>query len=295
MVPATTEGEAMRGLRSARAAVLAAGVTVVARRALDRVIARGGLGGSDRWQRSNHRGAQVTLAAGPATAAGAVCSVLLTARDDQAVRISAAVAGGGAMAVGLLDDLCGSGQSRGLRGHLGSLSRGELTTGAVKIAGIGLAGLLAAAACPPTTTAAGTTGRVNRLAGVLAGGAALAGHANVVNLFDLRPGRAGKVVLAHLPLAWGRRGVPVAAAVGAAAAALPDDLGERAMLGDTGANALGALVGVSLVAREGTGARLVHLGMLVALTLASERISFSEVIRGSAPLRALDELGHVPQ
>jgi len=295
MVPATTEGEAMRGLRSACAAVLAAGATVVGRRVLDQVITRGGLGGPDRWQRTNHHGAQVTLAAGPATAAGAVGSVLLTARNDhQAMRIPAAVAGMGAMALGLLDDLCGSGQSRGLRGHLGSLSRGELTTGAVKIAGIGLAGLLSAAACPPTTTTR-RAGRVKRLVGVLAGGAAIAGHANVVNLFDLRPGRAGKVVLAHLPLAWGRRGVPVAAAVGAAAAALPDDLGERAMLGDTGANTLGALVGVSLVAREGTGARMVHLGTLVALTLASERISFSDVIRRSTPLRALDELGRVPQ
>lgn len=283
----------MRVLRSACAAAIAAGTTMVGRRVLDQVITRGGLGGPERWQRINHRGARVTLAAGPATAAGAVCSVLVTARGDQEVRVAAAVAGGGAMAVGLLDDLCGSGQSRGLRGHLGSLSRGELTTGAVKIVGIGLAGLLAATACPPSSS--GRAGPVNRLAGVLSGGAAIAGHANILNLFDLRPGRAGKVVLAHLPLVWGRRGVPAAAAAGAAAAALPDDLGERAMFGDAGANAMGALLGVALVARESTEARLVHLGALIALTLASERVSFSDVIRSSPPLRALDELGRVPQ
>ena len=95
------------------------------------------------------------------------------------------VAGGaGAAAFGGYDDLAGGGDRRGFRGHLGALASGEVTTGAVKLGGIGAAGVVAAA------LAGGSPADVIINAGLTAGGA------NLLNLFDLRPGRAIKVALA---------------------------------------------------------------------------------------------------
>jgi hypothetical protein len=209
-------------------------------------------------------------------------------------------AAGGVVAVaaaagaGLVDDLRGGAQAKGLKGHRRALAHGQVTTGAVKIAVIGLGALAGA-----VVGAAGARGGGSRGAAVgrvLVDGALTAGTANLVNLLDLRPGRALKAVLtAAGPLvAGGGPGVAVAAAAaGAGAASLPSDLGERTMLGDTGANALGAAVGYAAGRRLGPVGRLVALGAVVAATLASERVSFSAVIAGNPLLRRLDALGQV--
>ena len=155
--------------------------------------------------------------------------------------------------------------------------------------------------------------------------ALIAGSANLLNLFDLRPGRALKVVLAAgVPLGvsqlaarpagssrraasrgglWpcrapagprvrGRGGV--AAPLGAAVALLPEDLGERAMLGDAGANALGALLGAAAAGSLSRRSRLAILAGVTALTAASEVVSFTKVIQRTPPLHWLDMLGRRP-
>jgi hypothetical protein len=66
------------------------------------------------------------------------------------------------------------------------------------------------------------------------------------------------------------------------------------MLGDSGANALGALLGVALAARTGLVGRAGLLAVLAALTGASERVSFTSVIERTAGLRELDALGRRP-
>ena len=104
--------------------------------------------------------------------------------------------------------------------------------------------MAAAALAPPRPgeTRRGLAGAVD----VALSGALIAGTANLVNLLDLRPGRALKVVTALGSLTLlgrGPSGPLAAAAVGPAFVALPADLGERSMLGDTGANAAGALLG----------------------------------------------------
>ena len=81
------------------------------------------------------------------------------------------------------------------------------------------------------------------------------------------------------------------AAAGAAIGSLPEDLAGRSMLGDTGANSAGALLGAALVARTGLSGRLLALAVLTALTLASERFSFTTVIESTPGLRELDALG----
>ena len=63
------------------------------------------------------------------------------------------------------------------------------------------------------------------------------------------------------------------------------------MLGDTGANAAGALLGTALLARTGRRGRLVALAALAALTLASEKVSFTRVIESTPGLRELDAWG----
>ncbi|MBR7742093.1 hypothetical protein KC207_02150 [Phycicoccus sp. BSK3Z-2] len=265
----------MSGGRALVAGAVAAAAAGVGGRLLVRTVR------SDRWRRTNHAGDPVTLLEGPALVAGAVLGSVVAGP-------AGVVAAAGAGALGALDDLAGDGSSKGLRGHLGALARGEVTTGAVKVLGIGVTGLLAAAVADRR--------RADRTtADLLAAAGVVAGSANLANLLDLRPGRALKVtVAAALPLALTGPGpgrAPAAAAVGASLGVLPDDLAGRSMLGDTGANAAGALVGLALVERTGRSGRLAALAVLVALTLASERVSFTAVIESTPGLREVDAWG----
>lgn len=159
-----------------------------------------------------------------------------------------------------------------------------MTTGVAKIAGLGAAGLVAGA----LVGAGPADAAVN--AGLVAGGA------NLVNLFDLRPGRAIKVTGAASALLALRPGGAshVAAPVGAALAMLPDDLGERAMLGDAGANALGAMLGVAAASTLPRAGRVAALAAVTGLTVASEVVSFTRVIERTPALRWVDMLGRCP-
>ncbi len=271
--------------RPAPAAALAAGVAAAcAARAAYAALSRRPPGGAGTWTRTNHRGEQLTLLEGPALAVAGVAVPAIGPGLPGNVRAALAVAGAGAAAFGGYDDLAGSGSRRGFRGHLGALAHGEVTTGAVKLGGIGATGLVSAALL------GGGPADVAINAGLVSGGA------NLLNLFDLRPGRALKVALASGTLLATRPGARLAAAapLGAAAALLPEDLGERAMLGDAGANALGALLGVAAGAGLSRPARLALLAAITGLTAASEVVSFTAVIERIPALRWLDMLGRRP-
>jgi UDP-GlcNAc:undecaprenyl-phosphate GlcNAc-1-phosphate transferase len=260
---------------------MAAGAGFTCYRALRLRPPRGGAA----WDRTNHRGEPVTLLEGPAVAAGAAAAALLGPGLAARTRAALAVAAAGAAGFGGYDDLAGSGDRRGFRGHLSALAAGEVTTGAVKLGGIGATGLAAAALLGggPVDVA------VN--AGLVAGGA------NLINLFDLRPGRAIKVAAASGGLlAAARPGArtAVAAPLGAAAALLPEDLAERAMLGDAGANALGAMLGAAAAATLPRPARLAVLAVVSGLTGASEVVSFTAVIARTPILNWADMLGRRP-
>jgi UDP-GlcNAc:undecaprenyl-phosphate/decaprenyl-phosphate GlcNAc-1-phosphate transferase len=265
-------------------------------------------GGTDKWTRTNHRGEPVTLLEGPAVAIGGVAGALAAGGSGRD-RLAMAIAGAGAAAFGGYDDLAGNGSNKGFRGHLGALRNGELTTGAVKLAGIGAVGLAAAVIAGGSAdgTASGNgAGGANRAGGVVGRRAVtaaladivinaglIAGGANLLNLFDLRPGRAAKVALIAgglLAPAGGTSAAPLAAAT----ALLPEDLGERAMLGDAGANALGAMLGTAAATSLPRPARLAALGVITGLTAASEVVSFTKVIEQTGPLHWLDMLGRRP-
>jgi UDP-GlcNAc:undecaprenyl-phosphate GlcNAc-1-phosphate transferase len=245
-------------------------------------------GGPKTWSRTNHRGEPVTLLEGPAVAAGAVAGVLAGLRSAGGrTSLAMAVGGAGAAAFGTYDDLAGSGDRRGFGGHLGALRHGEVTTGAIKLGGIGATGIISAA------LAGGSPADVVINAGLVAGGA------NLLNLFDLRPGRAIKVAVASGALITAGGAVSSSAAlaplppVAAALALLPEDLGERAMLGDAGANALGAMLGAAATVLP-RPARIALLAGMAGLTAASEKVSFTKVIERTPALRWLDMLGRRP-
>ncbi|MFY1693307.1 hypothetical protein [Plantactinospora sp. WMMB782] len=251
-------------------------------------------------RRTNFRGRAVTLAAGPALAVGAAVGAAAGAPSRPA-GAAALVAGLSCGAVGLYDDVVGGRPeqktAKGFAGHLAALRQGRVTSGVVKIAGVGAAGLAAAAllaADPAVRSHPGRrrTGRAAGMLDVLLGAGVVAGTANLVNLLDLRPGRALKSgLLLGAPLLPGPTGGLAAGPVGAAAALLPGDLDERVMLGDSGANALGALLGVALAARTGPVGRAGALAVIAALTAASEKVSFTQVIQNTPGLRELDALG----
>jgi len=161
-------------------------------------------------------------------------------------------------ALGLADDLW-SGPERGFRGHL----RSGRTTGVLKLVGIPLVGLIA----------------TRKVSGALLVGLA----ANAVNQVDTRPGRALKAYLLGA-LALG-------APAGPAVLLLPYDLREKAMLGDSGSNAFGAMLGLSSVSRLTGKGRWLAIGALAGLTLLGERRSLGELIERTPGLSALDRLG----
>jgi len=276
-------------------AVLASGTSLVARGALDTDPP----GGQRLWTRTNHRGEQVSLLAGPAAAAGLLVGGVVGAGSVRAA-VAATVATSSAAAFGLVDDLVEdhAERTKGLRGHLGALAHGKLTTGGLKVLGIGLGSLTAAAVAVPARRADGApSSGVGWLADVATSGALIAASANLVNLLDLRPGRALKAIgLAAAPVALGGgAGAGVAAAVlGVVGAGLEADLAEIDMLGDGGANALGAALGTAVVLSVPRAVRLGLLAAAVGLTVASERISFTEVIARTPGLRELDAWGRRP-
>jgi UDP-N-acetylmuramyl pentapeptide phosphotransferase/UDP-N-acetylglucosamine-1-phosphate transferase len=241
-------------------------------------------------RRTNFQGRTVTLAGGPALALGATAGAVSGAATPR-LAVAAATAGVVSGAVGFYDDVVGSRPDqkpfKGFAGHLGALREGKVTSGLVKIAGVGAAGLAASALIGSSRRSA-----FGRGADVLLGAGVIAGAANLLNLLDLRPGRALKAgSILGAPLVLGPNGAMTAGTLGAGAALLPADLNEEIMLGDAGANALGALLGVAFTARTGTAGRIAALAALASLTAASEQISFTKVIKDTPWLRAVDELG----
>jgi hypothetical protein len=161
-------------------------------------------------------------------------------------------------ALGLADDLW-SGEERGVRAHLAA----GRTTGVAKLVGIPLVGALATRS--------------------VSGGLLVGACANLANQLDTKPGRALKAYLAAA--------LAVRAPVGLAVLLLPYDLRERVMLGDAGANAFGALVGLKSVERLHGWGRWAALAGVVGLNVGGELRSLGAAIERTPVLRELDAWG----
>ena len=247
--------------------------------------------------KANYRERELPFPFGVLTLAGALIALiplallqgLASAEVFHPEVLPVAVYALGVLALGLIDDTLGEPRAeravaRGWRGHGAAALRGELSTGALKAAGsLGLA-LFAMSYLPLSN------GRWLLAAAVLV----LA--TNVFNLLDLRPGRSTKAfVLLGAGLGIGSANPRPLWALGLfAGPALVAgfyDLRERAMLGDTGANLLGALAGLWLVLTLSGPGQLVALALLAAVTVYGELRSISELIERTPGLRELDSWG----
>lgn len=282
---------------------------------------------ASQWERTNFHGVTVSLRGGVAMAGASVASAAVASAlsDQPRAALGGVVASLGGGLAGYIDDVDqgahdGGKVAKGLKGHLGALAHGQVTTGVIKIAGIGASALAASALVGSKATSVG-----GKVADLALNTVLIAGTANLANLLDLRPGRALKAtVLVATPLSYfscaaakpeasGASGAPSATPAAPASAsgasaqrllasglnaaaitALVEDLQETTMLGDTGANAAGALLGTSLAANDSWKLRLGTTLGVVGLILASEKVSFSKVIAANPALNWLDQLWRRP-
>jgi UDP-GlcNAc:undecaprenyl-phosphate/decaprenyl-phosphate GlcNAc-1-phosphate transferase len=256
--------------------------------------------------RENYRGRVLPAAAGVVVAVAALLTLApLAALDELADADSlrsdlgdALVFVLGVAMLGLLDDLLGgrspagaasrAGAPRGVRGHVRAAAAGHVSTGLLKA--LGTAGL----ALYVLSGKGHTAGEYVVGAGLLT----LATH--VFNLLDLRPGRAGKALVAVgavLTISLWDTGPlrTLGIFLGPALVLLPYDLSERAMLGDVGSNMLGGLAGIWFLLTLGTEGELVALGVLALITLYGEFRSISEFLERNPLGRKLDSVGRPSQ
>lgn len=247
------------------------------------------------FARENFRGLDVP------TGAGAVIALAAIVVEAGRTLVAAVVDGHHAVAgasvavlllavgfglLGIIDDVAGSGDRRGFRGHVASLAHGRMTTGGLKLVGGAAVSILA------VDTARGGS----PLGELLVDAVLVALAANLGNLFDRAPGRTIKVgALAFVVLVAATVAspalVPVAIVIGAALGLLLDDLHEHLMLGDAGANVVGGMIGLGVVVTGTFTVRLAVLAVVLILNGASEWVSFSAVIDRVPPLRLLDRAG----
>jgi hypothetical protein len=164
--------------------------------------------------------------------------------------------------LGLMDDLW-SGPERGFRAHL----RKGSTTGIAKAVGIPASALVASRS--------------------VRGATLVALAANALNQLDTRPGRALKAFLVGAALVRGSSKGYVAIAVLLA----PYDLREMTMLGDAGANALGAVLGYGSVSKLTARGQILSIAALAALNVVGEARSLGALIEEAPGLSYLDRVG----
>ena len=188
--------------------------------------------------------------------------------------------------LGLVDDIGGVGQSGGFRGHLRSLRTGHLTTGALKLVGGPLIAIVML----------GESWQSADRVALLRDAALICLSANLANLFDRAPGRVIKAGTLAFMVAWITVAAPaslapVALVIGASLGLLVPDLREELMLGDAGANVIGAALGYGVVVSVSEWWRWGALVVVALANLVSERVSFTRVIDAVPPLRWLDRFG----
>ena len=184
---------------------------------------------------------------------------------------------------GALDDLIGNRNVSGLKGHFKSLFKGELTTGGFKALFGGFVGLVVSVCISSS------------IVDIIVNTLIIALSTNLMNLFDLRPGRAIKAYLVimipiYITLTGYTKVFPLLI--------LPNvlayfniDLKARGMMGDTGSNVLGISIGVLMAFGYGIKVRVAWLVFLVLMHLITEKFSLTKIIEKNRVLKFIDNLG----
>lgn len=193
--------------------------------------------------------------------------------------------------LGIIDDLLGSAEAKGLKGHFKKLFlEKELTTGALKALMGGFVALSASLAIFSFEWNLSVIGKVI-LATLI-----IALNTNLMNLLDLRPGRAGKGFLVFaiilIVLGYNAKDLPLLGLVlGSLLAYLPMDLAAKAMMGDTGSNVLGATLGFIGVLVLSMPYQIGLFILLVVIHIITERYSLTKIIESNKVLKYFDMLG----
>ena len=185
--------------------------------------------------------------------------------------------------VGILDDIIGNRDVSGLKGHFKSLFKGNLTTGGFKALFGGFVGVLISVAISKNIIDIG----INTLI--------IALSTNLMNLLDLRPGRAIKVylflaILIFLTIAGYPKGL-LLLIVPSVLVYFTHDLKAKAMMGDTGSNVLGISIGILVAMGYGLGVRVGWLVFLIFIHLLTEKYSLTKIIEQNKFLNFIDKLG----
>lgn len=187
-------------------------------------------------------------------------------------------------ALGLVDDLIGNRETLGFKGHIKSLLKGKLTTGGLKAIVGGLISLLI-----------GSFFSYNVIE-ILVNAFIIALFTNLINLLDLRPGRAIKgfllisILFISIGLSSEIRTILISF-IAYAIAYLPQDIKAKSMMGDVGSNALGIILGIVAVVSFSITVKYIILGLLVLIHIITEKYSLTEIIRKNFILNFFDELG----
>ncbi|HZK57482.1 MAG TPA: glycosyltransferase [Clostridia bacterium] len=188
------------------------------------------------------------------------------------------------MVVGLIDDLTGNRDTLGFRGHIKSLLKGRLTTGGLKAVVGGFVSLLIGSFFS------------YHMIEILINALIIALFTNLINLLDLRPGRAIKgfllisVLFIFVGLVGETRTI-LMSFIAYAIAYLPQDIKAKSMMGDVGSNALGVVLGIAAVTSYGITVKSIMLGLLILVHIIAEKYSLTEIIRRNSVLSFFDELG----
>ena len=184
---------------------------------------------------------------------------------------------------GALDDLIGNRNVSGLKGHFKSLFKGELTTGGFKALFGGFVGLVVSVCISSS------------IVDIIVNTLIIALSTNLMNLFDLRPGRAIKAYLVimipiYITLTGYTKVFPLLILPNVLAY-FNTDLKARGMMGDTGSNVLGISIGVLMALGYGIKVRLAWLVFLILMHLITEKFSLTKIIENDRVLKFIDNLG----
>lgn len=186
--------------------------------------------------------------------------------------------------IGMIDDFIGEIDTKGFKGHIKALFKGRLTTGGLKaLVGLILAILFSVAIS-------------NNYLDMIVNVFLITLFTNIINLFDLRPGRANKVfILMSIILiitAYAKNyNFIIYTALGVILVYIRYDLKAKSMMGDVGSNSLGITLGIFCVLSQTLTVKIIYLTILIVLHIISEFSSFSKIIKNNKILNYLDNIG----